>query len=91
MRRILLVLSVAALMAAMLVATAMPALATHECTKDEREGIQKALSTKGQQWNLPHVGASVCYNAGGDNDFGPTGVDYGDPGLAGATPAKDVD
>ena len=91
MRRILLVLSVAALMAAMVAVSAMPAFATHECTKDNRAGVQNAW-TRGEAANERglDVRRSVCYNAGGDPDYGSS-PEYEDPGKARYTRAVTVD
>jgi len=93
MRRIILVVTVALVMAAMMLVMAMPAFATHECSKDNREGVQNAAQQgekKGQ--GSFGLGGSVCYNAGKGNgsEVSPT-PDHEDPGNVESTPAESVD
>jgi hypothetical protein len=95
MKRILLLVTVAFVMAAMLVASAMPAFATHECAKDDRAGVQHASKQgkkTGQSEEFGH-GGSVCYNAGGGNGFegASPSPDTEDPGNVADTPAAGVD
>jgi hypothetical protein len=94
MKRILLLVTVALVMAAMMLASAMPAFATHECTKDDRAGVQHA-SGQGNKTGQGSfgLGGSVCYNAGGGNgsEFDPTPPDSEDPGNVQNTPAGGVD
>jgi len=91
MKRILSLVTVALVMAAMMLASAMPALATHECTKDNRAGIQHAAGqgAKIGQGSFGLAG-SVCYNAGGSTDFDGS-PDFEDPGNVQNTPATNVD
>ena len=79
-------------MAAIMLASAMPAVATHECAKDDRAGVQHA-SGQGNKTGQGEfgLGGSVCYNAGGDTDFGTGTFDFEDPGNVENTPALFVD
>ena len=91
-KRILLLLTVALVMAAMMLASAMPAFATHECAKDDRAGVQHAAE-QGQKTGQGSfgLGGSVCYNAGGGIDYGSGTSDFEDPGNVQNTPAVFVD
>ena len=70
------------------------ACATHECTKDDRAGVQNA-STRGEKTGQGSfgLGGSVCYDAGKGNGSygGGTGPDREDPGNVQNTPARTVD
>ena len=90
-KRVLLLLTVALVMAAIMLASAMPAVATHECAKDDRAGVQHA-SGQGNKTGQGEfgLGGSVCYNAGGATDFPPPPDDE-DPGNVQNTPALFVD
>jgi hypothetical protein len=95
MKRILLLVTVALVMAAMMLASALPAFATHECAKDDRAGVQRASNQgkKNGQASQFGLGASVCYNAGGgtDSDTGDSPDFREDPGNVQNTPAVGVD
>jgi len=91
MKRILLLVTVAFVMAAMMVASSMPAFATHECTKDNRAGIQHAAGQGNKiGQGIFGLAGSVCYNAGGGTDYGGS-PDFEDPGNVQNTPAWSVD
>ena len=91
-KRLLSLVTVAVVLAAMFLASAMPAFATHECTKDNRAGIQHAAE-QGQKTGQGSFGlaGSVCYNAGGGIDYGSGPFDSEDPGNVQNTPALFVD